>query len=160
MDGSPTHPQLILKEKIMTRFRDFNEVVDQLIIPIGGIEYTLPLISAANAIKLMEARESKGEIPILNGDLYEWFLGPAWEQMKANGVPTEAILRAAMTGLARHDRDLATAEVYWEAGTDPKAQAQYLESLKKSPTPQTSTAAASTTKRRTSTNGTKTNPKR
>lgn len=145
----------------MTKFRDFNEVVDQLIIPIGGIEYTLPLITAENAIKLMEARESKGEIKILNGDLYEWFLGPAYEQMKANAVPTEAILRAAMTGLARHDRDLATAEVFWEAGSDPKAQALYLQSRNPTaPTSSTSTAKASTTKRRASTSTTKANPKR
>lgn len=129
-------------------FDDYRDLVEPLRLPINGVTYEIRPIPFIDGARLRGVLDGD-EIP-----LEDWFalvLGPAFEQMKADGVSTDALRRAAMTAAADHQRGREIAEVIWKTGGDPKA----IRLL----TAQSSTGEATTTQKRASTNGTKTSPR-
>jgi hypothetical protein len=132
---------------------------EPLAFPIGGKVYTVPPLGFTTGIRLQ--RVLAGEDDSLNDAPAEegWrlVLGPVWDQMIADEVPMEAMVRAAFAAMTDFQFGREQAERVWEAGLDPKALAeavmnarQTLEELKQS----SSTGAASETRKRASTTGT------
>lgn len=109
-------------------FKDFNELIDPLVLPIGGIDYTIPPVGAADGIRFnISVDPTTNTAPGISDDEFlRMFLGTAYEEMLANNVPSQAMMRAAMTGLAEFQRGRSVAEVIWETGADPKALADYV----------------------------------
>lgn len=146
-------------------FKNFNDLVEPLVLPIGDREYTIPPVTIGNGVRYRLFLEGKEEIS--DDEAFRLFLGPALDQMTADDVPETARLRAFFTAQADFLRGRKVAEMIWETGGDPKAVDRWLGT-----TPETSTPpqpvtpspepdAATTTKRPASTSTTKTSrPKR
>lgn len=128
-------------------FKDYNEIIEPLELPINGKLYRIPPISLEDGIRITEGL-TPGNTKFTDEDLYRCTLGTALDEMRADSVRSQAIYRAALTSLADWQRDRATAEVVWETGSYPKAVTPPKDS-----TP-TSTGAEPTTPRRASTSGT------
>jgi hypothetical protein len=110
-------------------FKDFSELVEPLVLPINGKQYTIPPVSMVDGIRFNTAADpnaAEGTEVILDPEFFEMFLGDTYRQMLADGVPGIAITRAAMTALADFQRGRTVAEVMWETGADPKALSEYL----------------------------------
>lgn len=96
---------------------------EPLVFPIGGKEYTVPLVPYQVGIALLKAQA--GEPSPLDDmsaeETYAWVLGDAFAQMVDDNVPGEAVSRAGFAVIAdvQMGRDMATA--IWEAGIAPKA---------------------------------------
>ena len=136
-------------------FRDIEEIIEPLTLPIRGKEYVIPPMGVLSIARYEEALANPDpEHPMTNRELYEIALGEAYEQMRADNVSPAHILRAAYTSLADTQRGRAVAEVMWETGGNPKAETPAPE-----PEETTPPAAASTTKRRASGSGTRTSRK-
>jgi hypothetical protein len=141
-------------------FKDYSELVDPLVLPIGGKEYTIPPVGAADGIRFATSIDPNlpDAEPISDDEFMTMFLGPAYDDMLADNVPSPAMMRAAMTALAEHQRGRSVAEVVWETGADPKALADYvMRSLpnRKARRKSKRTGGANTTKRQGSGSGTK-----
>lgn len=131
--------------------------VEPLQFPIGGKVYTLPELPISVGLKLSGAIAGKDEefAQATGTDLWKLVLGPLWDDMLADNVPTAAITRAGLTALADYQYGRERAEMVWETGADPKAIRKYLQG-QEPPQESSKPAAASTTKRRASTSGTRT----
>jgi hypothetical protein len=143
----------------VTQFKDFEELVDPLILPIGGKAYTIPAVSYEDGIKFnLAINPTATEAQMISDpEFMTMFLGPALEEMIADKVSAPAINRAAMTALADFQRGRAVAEVMWETGADPKALIDYVASHapNRKARRSKSSAKATTTKPPASTSGTK-----
>ena len=145
----------------MGKFKDYSEVADPLILPIGGNEYTIPPVTAQDGIRFQLATSgAEGAEPIGDDEFTRIFLGDTADQMYADNVPAEAIARAAMTAMTDHTRGRQMAEIMWETAGDPKALSDYVVRMApnraaRRATRSQSTGAARTTRRRASTSGTK-----
>lgn len=95
--------------------------------PIGGKTYTIPPVSIATGLLLRNAviGDDAKALEELAGnseeDGYRRILGDAYDEMKADGVPWDALDRAYLTAVTDHQRGRIIAEVVWEVGHDPKA---------------------------------------
>jgi hypothetical protein len=145
----------------LSAYEEFDE--PPLEFPIGGKTYVLPEYSIPAGLKLSDiisGKDKDGE-QLAGEALWRLLLGPLWDEMIADGVPLRAATRAGITALADYQYGREFAEATWEAGVDPKVLAAYMDQ----PTPNRaqrrskSTAAATTTKPRASTSGTKTSPR-
>lgn len=112
----------------MSKFKDFEELVEPLVLPIGGTLYRIPPVNAEDGIRFRLARDSDSETPQLtDAEFFEIFLGDAYEQMLADNIPDTAITRAAQTAHADFERGRSVAEVMWETGADPKALLDFVQ---------------------------------
>lgn len=134
-----------------------------LIFPIGGKNYELKPVTIPNGITLQKIISgSDKKLSSQPGEeLWKLVLGDLWDEFVEDGVPVEAAVRAGLTALAEYQYDRDMAEATWEAGADPKALQDYLET--KLPTNRaqrrsTSTGAAKKTPSRASTTGTRKSP--
>jgi hypothetical protein len=144
----------------MAKFEAYEKFADRLVLPIGGKEYTIPEVGAADGIKFNVNVATEDAEPISNEEFFHMFLGTAYDEMVADNVPGNAILRAAMTALADWQSNRATAEVMWATGADPKAVTDYLKAKapNRASRRSTGTASATATRSRASTSSTKTSP--
>ena len=98
---------------------------EPLAFPIGRKVYTVPPIGLVEAIKLEQVLS--GDDKSLEGapaeDLWRLVLGPVWDQMVKDNVPSEAAARAGMAALADFRMGRDAAEAAWEAGDNPEALA-------------------------------------
>lgn len=144
----------------MSDFKDFNELFDPLVLPIGGKEYRIPPVSAPAGMKFNAAINGETKMPDI--EFLPGFLGDAYQEMLDDGVSYTAIRRAAMTALADFQTNRSAALIMWETGGDPKAMTEHLQSNAPNRAARRSkpTAAANTTKRPGSTSGTKKAPRK
>lgn len=140
-------------------FEDLAELVEPLELPIRGKTYTLPLVSIDDGIRLKSVLDGEPDDTITDDDVKRILLGDVLAQLKADGVSDEWVGRVLLTALADFRSGRFQAEIMWKTGGDPKA----IEALIKSVAPNRAakrasrpTVAASTTKVRASSSGTKT----
>lgn len=139
-------------------FKDYNEFADPLKLPINGKVYTIPPVGLADGIKLTAAFLGGEDAPVVKDDEFNTILlGPAYDEMLADNVPSVAVVRASLTALADFQRGRATAEILWETGGDPKALTAWVEANSNRAQRRAKTAA-STTPRRASTSSRKKTP--
>lgn len=116
-------------------FADLADVFDpDLRLPINGKTYVIPPPSAAVGLRLEAlqalvnaaksgARLSEREVKALRLDdeqelnLYQSTLGPAYDQMVADGVSFPALKRAGMTAYLFWTQGEESAERYWASGS-------------------------------------------
>lgn len=111
----------------MTDFKDFNDLIEPIILPIGGKQYTIPPVSAEDGIRFKIARSGvEGAPKITDDDFERIFLGDVRDEMIADNVPAEALNRALATALTDHSAGRDAARIMWETGGDPKAAAAYV----------------------------------
>lgn len=138
-------------------FKDYDEVAEPLVLPINGIEYTIPPIGVADGVRLTEGLEPGSKVPLSDAEFLHLVLGDAYELMLANNAPAASVTRAAMTSLAEFQSTRATAEIIWETGGHPKELEDLVRSvLNRQTRRKTRQGAATTTKPRSSGTGTKT----
>lgn len=129
---------------------------DQLEFPIGGKTYVVPELSYQSMLTLERAKA--GEKTHLDDappeETWRIVLGHVWDDMVADDVPGEALMRAGLAALAFFQFGLETAEAIWESGVDPKALTEAMRAAQAGSTQSPSTAAASSTRKRASSTGT------
>ena len=133
--------------------KDYDEVTEQLVLPIRGKRYTLPPVSFGDGEKITLALA--GERELSNTELRDIVLGPLVPQFRADNVPAEAVGRALAAGIALFQRGPVAAAALWETGIDPKVVALWTAEQQKNST-STNTGEANTTPKQASGNGTKT----
>lgn len=131
--------------------RPYEELVGPLVIPVRGKEYPLPAVSLQDGLRI-HAATNKGDDLSLQ-DLTEIILGDTGRDMLADGVPAAVVDRALWAGIADFQQGREAAEQVWEHGV-PKAVLEELVTVLEQ-AQMTPPAAASTTKRPASGNGTK-----
>lgn len=157
-------------------FADLEEFFDDgLHLPIAGVVYDIPapdpefglyvtaMVSAGRQAALGE--DLPADLPQLRyeggeeSDMYRRLMGAAFDKMVANSVPWSRIKLAAETVTLWISGGKSVAEEWWNAGGDPKAlmAARLATAPRRERRAVESTAGAGepTTKRRGSTNGTK-----
>lgn len=124
---------------------------EPLAFPIKGKVYEVPPLSWEAGVKLTAIMRDTEDAPDDPDEQNRLLMGDLWDQMKADGVPAEALSRAALTCLVdfRMGRDAAVK--VWESGLTPEALAPAVGAS-------TSTGAETTTPTPDSTSGT-TSPK-
>jgi hypothetical protein len=114
----------------MSELREFTEFAKKpLVFPFRGKKYVQPDLTIEAGLYLggvvtgadRSARNMKG------ADLWKLVCGPLWDQMIADGVPLAFATRVGLTLLADHQYGRDYAEATWEAGTDPKLLAAYMD---------------------------------
>lgn len=133
-------------------FRDITEILGPITLPIRGKTYTLPTLTIAQGLELRAVLDPDDETTLDDEAFYALLLGDALPQMRADGVGPDVIARAAFVALADWQSGRPAAEILWETGVDPKVLTDYMTKLETA----TSTAAATTTSKRTRGNGTST----
>lgn len=148
------------------RFEALDELFDDsLTLPVQGKTYTIPSPSAGDGLKVqritgiaarMMAAGEDAETELLDddeeADLLALCLGPAFEELQADGVSWAWIKHIGLTAMFWITSDLETAERYWAAAGDPEALAPNREARRAAK--KNGSAAASKTPRRGSTSGT------
>lgn len=144
----------------MSKFKAFEELTDPLVLPIGGKEYTIAPLGAADGIRFTLASDPKvepedvpGGIPT-DDEVNRMFLGAAYDQMIADNIPGPALTRAVMAAMADHKAGRVAAQILWETGGDPKAVTQLANKLANKAKRKQPTDRATSTKRPDSTSGT------
>lgn len=143
-------------------FKNFEEITTPLVLPIGPKEYTIPALGMADGIKLAaHLAPDSDEPPMTNEQFHRFLLGPVYDEMLADNVPSLVVPLAAQTALVDYQTGRAAAEIFWETGGDPKGMAKVLEDAKEALVQAATTppAVARTTKRRATGSGTKTSRK-
>lgn len=99
--------------------RDFDELANPLVVPIGGKRYTIPPVGARTAQLLRRiAADDQAAIDALTdpADYYRAILGVAYDEMVADNCPEPAVDRAALAALADFQQGRLGALRAWEAG--------------------------------------------
>lgn len=158
-------------------FKDLDELLDdRLPLLVKGKTYQIPATDAETGLwcqRLLAIGEqiARGvdKVPRLRGltpaladvvdgvvddetevDLERRLLGPALDEMRADGVSWERIKFCSQTAMFWNGLSRAAAEAFWNSGGDPKASAPNRASKRS-----TATAGAPTTRKRASTSGTR-----
>jgi hypothetical protein len=133
-------------------FKDYNELVEPLELPINGKVYRIPPIGLEAGIRLAAATapDAPAEDRLSDEEAFPLALGTALDEMRADHVTPAAINRAFLATMADWKRDRATAQIIWEVGADPKAIQALSTKLQHS----TPAVAARTTHSQASTSGT------
>ncbi|MEU3013341.1 DUF7426 family protein [Nocardia asteroides] len=100
----------------MSEYRDLTEFYDpDLVLPIGGTEYRIksPGIAEADRLRMialtdLDAETEQAEIAKI--------LGPARDQMAANGVPDTMALHAGRTAILHFGASPLLGQQYWSSG--------------------------------------------
>jgi hypothetical protein len=153
----------------VAKFKALSERIHgaELVLPVGGVEYTIPEPSADTGLRL-QALMSTGiaaasqqepgarDIELLSDsqelDLFRDALGSAYDDMKDSGIGYATLKHAAMTAFFYWTISEEAAAAYWESGG--KAPAPNRATRRAASKPSPSTAAARTTRKRASTSGT------
>jgi len=109
--------------------REFTEfAAGPLQFPYQGKVYTAPEVGIELGLRLNGITNLGQEAELPFPDLWPDLFGPAYDEMRADGVPVAFVTRAAATVIAdfQYGREYATA--MWETGADPKAMAEYMKS--------------------------------
>ncbi|WP_275463376.1 hypothetical protein [Streptomyces noursei] len=146
-------------------FEALDELLDEtLCLPIGGRTYTVPAPSAEVGLRtqaLINAAATAadgGQVDeqvlgdAAERDLYRDVLGPAHDEMVADGVTWPALKHSAITAMVWIAQDKAAAETFWNAAGDPSRLAPNREARR------ARSGAAKSTPSRGSTSGTSTRP--
>lgn len=111
----------------MATFADFEEVYEPLTLTIGGKQYKLPPVVAAEGVKFTAAATGvEGAAPFTDEMLRAMLLGPTYQTMLDDQVPEPAIQRVLLTALADFQAGRSAAEMMWVTGGDPKAIEGYV----------------------------------
>lgn len=108
----------------MSQFKDFNDLYEPLVLPVGGKKYEIPALSFTAGATVNGVID--GGEKLTDEDFYRLLLSDAvFDQMMADNLPATAIDRVARTALTdfKYGRELAV--TMWETGGDPKAVAEY-----------------------------------
>ena len=127
--------------------KEWEPDLEPLTFPIAGKTYVVPPISWKDGVRLTRILSRNEDVPEDEDEQNRLLLGSAWDAMKADNVPMEALNRAALTALIDFRMNREAAETYWNSGALPEAPAPQGAT-------QTTTAEASTTKPPASTSGT------
>jgi|SRR5690348_3939081 len=115
---------------------------EPLVFPIGGRTYEVPALSWEAGVRLTKIMDG-GEITEEPEAQNRLLMGDVWDQMLTDGVPLEALSRAALTCLVDFRMGREAAERVWESGLTPEALAPSMGA--KTTTPQPSTESESAT---------------
>jgi hypothetical protein len=115
----------------MAAFKEFNDLVDHLVLPINGKSYEIPLVTVEGRMKweAVQADVPEGEdppTPLTDDEFEHIFMGDTIDQMRADNVPDLAISRALSTAFTYAVAGKDTAEIFWETGGHPKALKAYV----------------------------------
>ncbi|MYX36724.1 MULTISPECIES: hypothetical protein [unclassified Streptomyces] len=151
-------------------FEALDDFLDEtLTLPIKGREYVIEAPSAevglrtqaivqAAAIAADGGRANERVLAdAAERDMYADLLGPAYEQMIADGVKWPRLKHAALTAMVWVVQSREQAERYWNLGGDPKAAAPNRASRRSQ---EARSGGASTTRNQGSGSGTSTRPAR
>ena len=132
---------------------------DRLAFPIGGKVYTVRDLPYQSMLTIQKARAGEpSDLDSADGDAtWRLVMGATYDEMVADNVPGEALLRAGYATLAFFEGGPEIAESIWESGVDPKALEAALSAAlaaKAEPKPPSSMAAATGTPTRASSSGT------
>ncbi|MEF3114485.1 hypothetical protein [Streptomyces chrestomyceticus] len=137
---------------------------DSLRLPVGNRTYTVPapsaevglrtqaLINAAAVAADGGAVDEQVLSDAAERDLYRDVLGPAHDQMVADGVSWPALKHCAITAMVWIAQDKAAAERFWHSAGDPSRLAPNRQARR------SRSGGANSTKRPGSTSGTSTRP--
>lgn len=128
--------------------RPYEDIVGPLVIPVRGKQYTLPVISLQDGLKI-HASKSGGE-PLSGEDLHTILLGDAYQQLLDDQVGGDVMDRVFLTAYTDFTSGRDSAEEVWEKGV-PKAMREAAREVLALMTPP---GAESTTKPPASGNGT------
>lgn len=109
-------------------FRDWQDIEasDPLTLPINGKTYRIPALGHLDEIRMREEfdRMKDGAAPsISNEEFLTMTLGDQLAVMRADNVPSKAIVHAAVVAHTDAQLGRAAAEEMWEHGPDPEALA-------------------------------------
>ena len=142
-------------------FRDWQDIEasDPLTLPINGKTYRIPALGHLDEIRMREEfdRMKDGGAPSLsNEEFLRMTLGDQLALMRADNVPSKAIVHAAVVAHTDAQLGRAAAEEMWEHGPDPEALAAAIKAAANadSTTSPNTAADVSSTKPRASTSGT------
>lgn len=112
---------------------------EPLAFPIGGKMYVCPPVGFKEGLRLTEIIQAgaQAQTPESAEDLWRMILGTAYDEMKADNVPGDALARAGFAALTDFQFGRDAAEAVWESGADPKALAAVMleRAQAKTPTP-------------------------
>lgn len=96
---------------------------EKLAFPIGGKLYVVEPVGYKEGLRLTEMIASKpgAEFKETAEDIWRLVLGKAYDAMKKDNVPGDALARAAFAALTDFQFGRDAAETVWESGVDPKA---------------------------------------
>lgn len=119
---------------------------EPLAFPIGGKLYTVPPVGFQTGLRLTEMIQAGPQVQSKETaeDLWRMILGPAYEEMKADNVPGDALARAGFAALTDFQFGRDAAEAVWESGADPKALTEIMLKRAAEKTPPASTRSRST----------------
>jgi hypothetical protein len=98
--------------------RPYEDIIGPLVIPVRGKEYTLPVISMADGLRI-HASKSGGE-PLAPEELNTILLGDAYQQLLDDKVGGDVMDRVWLTAYTDFTSGRDSAEEVWEHGV-PKA---------------------------------------
>lgn len=104
--------------------KDFNDVFEPLVLPINGKQYTIPPASFEAGVKINGIID--GAETMTDEEFFALILGPVFQEMVDDKVPSAAIIRAGQTALADFRYGRVMAETMWATGGDPKAIDKHL----------------------------------
>ena len=113
----------------MSELRDFTEFANKpLVFPFKGKKYVQPELTIEAGLELADVVTGKNKTwaKKSGADLWKLVCGPLWDEMIADGVPLSFATRVGLTITADHQYGRDYAEATWEAGTDPKLIAAYM----------------------------------
>ena len=106
--------------------RDFDELANLLVVPIGGKRYAIPAVGARSAalLRRVAANDQAAVDQLTEPEAwYRALLGSAYDAMLADDCPEPAVDRAALAALADFHHGRVAALMAWEAGQTPEALA-------------------------------------
>ncbi|MGN6325718.1 DUF7426 family protein [Pseudolysinimonas sp.] len=114
----------------MSKFEDFSEIYEPLVLPVNGKSYTIRPVVGAEGEKFNAAIAGGDNAPEFSDvDLEAMLLGPELKQrLLDDGVSDAAIKRILLTALAEFQGGRAMAEIMWATGGETAAMADYVKS--------------------------------
>lgn len=107
-------------------FPDYFDLVDPLVLPIRGKQYTIPVVSFQDmarwktySTKKRDGVELADTEIVTNNEFHHIFLGSVLDEMIADGLPENIIIHAAATAMADAEATREVAERVWVT-LDPK----------------------------------------
>jgi hypothetical protein len=133
---------------------------EPLVFPIGGKLYTLAPLGIKTGMRLagVIAGDDKSLNDLPAQELWRIVLGPLWDELLADDVPSEAVARAGMAAMADFQYGRAVAVAMWETGDSPEALAARVAASKATSNPSTSSESGGKTPSQASTSRTKSRP--
>ena len=128
--------------------RPYEDIVGPLIIPVRGKEYTLPVISLQDGLRIHASKS--GGAALSGEELHTILLGDAYQQLLDDQVGGDVMDRVFLTAYTDFTSGRDSAEEVWEKGV-PKAMREAAREVLALMSPP---AAESTTKPPASGNGT------